>query len=92
MFLISVVCVYVISCEQRRAWKENLILKVTKNRQRILEMNDDLGDIMYADSEEEMWGLWATFKKTYSDEPRFLKYFDKEWMCKLGHLLIRNPF
>ena len=73
-----------------RAWKENLIKKVRgQNRQRIMEMDDDLGDIMYADSEENMWALWTTFQKTWEEEDIFIPYFWDEWMtkpCSLFHL------
>lgn len=47
-------------------------------------MNDDIGDIMYANNDEKMSGLWKSFKKNYADEPKFIEYFEKEWMCKLG--------
>ena len=66
-----------------RAWKENLIKKV-KNRRNIVEMNDDLGDLMYSKSDSDLQQLWARFSEKWSEEEDFLKYFKKEWMGRPG--------
>ena len=66
-----------------RAWKENLIKKV-KCRKKRLPMSDDLGDIMYSDDDEHMQRLWKEFKEKYADEPKFLQYFEEEWLSKPG--------
>ena len=47
-------------------------------------MNDDLGDIMYADSDDEMWGRWKVFIDKYCEEDKFIEYFEEEWLTQPG--------
>lgn len=54
-------------------------------------MGDDLGDIMYADDDNHMERLWLEFKTKYFDEPKFLQYFEQEWLTKPGIILFYKP-
>jgi hypothetical protein len=49
-------------CGSGRAWKEQLIKKV-HDRTNIVEMNDELGDLMYAKDEVELQAKWICFYK-----------------------------
>ncbi|CAM6117684.1 unnamed protein product [Calypogeia fissa] len=71
--------IYFCSWHVRRAWKENLVKKVP-NREKFVEMNDDLGDLMYASSESHMQELWLQFQHKYHTEKDFLAYFRETWM------------
>lgn len=42
---------------------------------KLLDMNDDLGDIMYAANEQEMEKIWTAFQLTYDSKKQFLDYF-----------------
>ena len=65
-----------------RAWKDQIIKKA-KDKSKIVHMSDDLGDLMYASSEEKMQALWTDYKKKYNPrETDFTSYFEKEWMGK----------
>ena len=48
-------------------------------------MSDQLGDLMYAKDDDDMWELWETFQKTWCNEPRFLTYFKNEWIHRPGY-------
>ena len=66
-----------------KAWKDGIIKKA-KDKSKILEMNDELGDLMYAACEEKMQALWDEFKENFKHETNFISYFEKEWMGKTG--------
>ncbi|KAL3701242.1 hypothetical protein R1sor_019264 [Riccia sorocarpa] len=66
----------------RRAWKTNLIKKVS-DRRLVAEMNVELGRIMYARTMDEVISLWDAFKLTYDSEVRFLQYMEGEWMSRI---------
>lgn len=58
-----------------RAWKDQLIRKY-KNKANILEMNDDLGDIIYVENYETMLGLWQSYKNKWATKKEFMNYFE----------------
>ena len=55
-----------------------------KDRSRLVEMHDFLGDIMYAGDLIHMMFLWQQFQKTFPKETKFIKYFEKTWMKRTG--------
>ena len=55
-----------------------------KNKELILEMSDALGAMMYAETEALLWERWEIFQKIYADETDFLRYFQDEWIAKIG--------
>jgi hypothetical protein len=68
-------------CGNGMAWKEQLIKKV-HDRRNIVEMNDELGDLMYAKDEVELQAKWICFYKKWHHEGAFLHYFYTEWMTR----------
>lgn len=66
-----------------RAWKTKLIEKVP-DRNKLVSMHDDLGDLMYAPDEASMMLRWHEFQQKYHSEEAFIKYFHNEWMGKTG--------
>ena len=47
-------------------------------------MSDALGAMMYAETEALLWERWEIFQKIYADETDFLRYFQDEWIAKIG--------
>lgn len=66
-----------------RAWNENLI-KLVPDRTKLLCMNDELGDILYAENQGIMYAKWVAFQLKHHSESRFLKYFSDTWMNQTG--------
>ena len=61
------------------------MIKKVKDRARLLEMNDDLSELMYAETDEIMWARWESFKTKYgSDQEDYVEYFENTWMGKSG--------
>ena len=67
-------------------------MKKAKDKTNIVYMNDDLGPIMYAESEDKMWERWQQFRNKYKVEKPFLEYFADEWLRDPGNVLPRSCF
>jgi hypothetical protein len=47
-------------------------------------MSDALKAMMYAKTEALLWKRCEIFKKIYADETNLLRYFEDEWIAKIG--------